>query len=663
MDSAADTTAREATPDQLEAPSMSSEPGKQVKYRLSPAILDWLILLGVTITALIPRINLATQLDLVTDEGIYIIAGKLYLPLFMKFNIIGPGWTYNYEHPPFVKLLIGAAMYLDDKAASPIGELLAARVPSILFGTLLIVAIYWLGRAPFGRVIALLAALCLAVSPWLVYFSALAYLDMTMTALITIAYLLTWHAIRKPWLYLLSALLVGLGVASKYTAALVIPGIVLFTAYYFLALRPRLPVEQRPRVPWLWWFAALLLSPLTFFVVDIPIWTNPFTLLMRSFRFEWVHSIAGHLTFLAGHYSGHVPQWAILYIVLAKISAFVTIPAVLFVLFALIQLIRLHLKKPLLAFRIPGSGFIRQATNSSPSTIESQVAEATSMAFLLIWLLSMLGMFSLLNIVVGTHYHLPVAPPVALAGASGLAFLLGYRRGALFHSRGSGGAINWTPTPRSTPSSIPTAINWEDTINRPLTLRSTTSIETTAPMVRARPRLNLRAAIIVVLLSIFLVGPHLYGLITVAAAEGYTSELFSSENDVVQVAYPGYREAGLWLLAHTKTRGRVGLVAIPRTLTPITPPWLQVPPDVSWIAYNHDLEGRLQFIEEGRLQFIEAHPRDPRISEDYLVWPMHLVQRGYTIPEPWRSRIVYTVKGGNTIYSFIMARNPATILR
>src|SRR5206468_477162 len=86
---------------------------------------------------------------------------------------------------------------------------LIPRITSLLSGTALIMVIYWLGRAPFGRLVALLAALCLALSPWLVYFSALAYLDMTMTTLITIAYLVLWPAIRQPRLYLLSAMLLG----------------------------------------------------------------------------------------------------------------------------------------------------------------------------------------------------------------------------------------------------------------------------------------------------------------------------------------------------------------------------------------------------------------------------------------------------------------------
>src|SRR5207249_11762039 len=106
-----------------------------------------------------------------------------YLTLVQNWSIGATAWQYNYEHPPLVKLLIGLSVSLNAVLGHPLGELFAARLPSVIGGTLLIVAIYALGRGPFGRAIAYFAALCLAVSPWLVYFSALAYLDMTMTML------------------------------------------------------------------------------------------------------------------------------------------------------------------------------------------------------------------------------------------------------------------------------------------------------------------------------------------------------------------------------------------------------------------------------------------------------------------------------------------------
>ncbi len=556
-----------------------------------PRVSEWLILPGLALVALIPRLILARQLDLVTDEIIYIMGGKGYLPLLLHLQITSNVWDFNYEHPPVVKLLIGLAIYLNRHFGGRFSVLFAARTPSIVSGTLLVVAIYWLGRAPFGRASALLAALCLAVSPWLVYFSALAYLDMTMTMLISLAYLLLWPAIRQPRLYVLSAIFVGLGVASKYTAALVIPGMILFTAYYFIAIRPKLPADQRPSVPWLWWLGALIMLPATFFIADPAIWRHPYSLLIQSV-FEWQHSLTGHLTFLAGQYSGHVPHWAVLYIVLAKLSAFVTLPAVFFLIFSIVQLLRFHLNKSNL-----------------------QVTEVSRISFLLIWLVSLVGTFSLLNIVVGTHYLLPLAPPVVLAGAFGLTTLLRYRGGTLFQASAAS-----TPTPKIAEAG-----------------------SSATPM---RPRIQRRSAIVLAVLMILFVGPHVVGLTTVYAAEGYTSEFFNGENTVLQVAYPGYREAGRWLVTHTSTAANVGLVALPGTLN-------HGDYSISWYSYNRNIAGRLKFSE--------AHPDDANLPYDYLVWPMHLVQRGYAIPAAWRSHIVHTIMGGNTIYCFILARNPATI--
>jgi hypothetical protein len=586
MDTRIDTTTTDDT--------LTEKGPARSRTRRSLPIIDLIIILALAIVALIPRIILARQLDMVTDEVVYITGGKIYLPLLRHLSIGASGWSYNYEHPPFVKLLIGLSLAFNTLLGHPLSELLAARVPSIIFGTLLIVALYWLGRGPFGRAVALLAALCLAFSPWLVYFSGLAYLDMTMTALITIAALLFWHAIRRPWLYPVAAILVGLAADSKYPAVLAIPGMLLFTAYYFFALRPYLPREQRPAFPWLWWLSAIVLAPLVFLAADPAIWPHPISLLIHSFRYEWNHSYNGHLTFIAGHYNWHVPHWAVLYMVIVKMSAFVTVPAAFFVIFALVQLVRFHLR----ASRI-------------------QPEEAASLAFLLIWLVAIVGMFSLLNIVVGTHYLLPIAPPLAFAGAFGLVALLRYPRGLLF---------------RTAQPEAPVA----EGENKP---------EAPAARPVRKPGLNPRAAITLVVLTVALAGPHLLGLTTIYAAEGYTSEFFHGENAVLQVAYPGYREGVQWLAAHTSQPASIGLVAIPGTLSHNSD-------GVSWYAFNSDLPTRFKLTE--------AHPTDYNLPYDYLIWPMHLVQRGYAIPEPWRSHVVHVVMGGNTIYCYILARYAGT---
>jgi hypothetical protein len=561
------------------------------KNRASLPFIDGIILAGLALVALLPRVILAHELDLVTDEIIYIMAGKTYFPLLLHLHIRSNQWAFNYEHPPLVKLLIGLSLFLNAHMGSIVSELFAARMPSILCGTALIVAVYLLGRAPFGRVIALLAALCLAVSPWLVYFSALAYLDMTMTMLVTLAYLLLWPAIRQPRLYLLSGLLVGLGMASKYTAILVLPSIIFFTAYYFIVIRSRLDTEQRPPVPWKWWVMALLLIPVAFFIADPAIWRQPYSLFIKSILFEWHQSITGHLTFLAGQYGGHVFHWAVLYIIFAKLSIFVTAPALFFLIYAFIQLLRFHLKKTQL-----------------------QITEITAIAFLGSWLVSLVSMFSLLTIVVGTHYFLPLAAPIALAGAFGITILVR--------------------------CSFKTLLQ-----NSPVTAEDWNSQKREA-VISAKQPIHVRSTVMLALLFVFFVGPHLIGLMTVYAEEGYSSELFNGEDSVLQVAYPGYREAALWLIAHTHTAGRVGIVAFPETL-------IHGDYYTSWYRYNSDIKGKLTYSE--------VQPTRASFSFDYLIWPMHLIQRGYIIPKAWRSHVVHMIIGGHTIYCFILAKKLATL--
>jgi hypothetical protein len=113
------------------------------------------------------------------------------------------------------------------------------------------------------------------------------------------------------------------------------------------------------------------------------------------------------------------------------------------------------------------------------------------------------------------------------------------------------------------------------------------------------------------------------------------------------VAYPGYRDGLLWLADHTSAqRSRVGLVGLENALGGGNY-------GTSWYTYNSDLIARFQLTE--------VHPDDYNLSYDYLVWPMHLIQRGYTIPPVWQTRVVHTITGGATIYCYILARNPATI--
>ncbi|BCL80854.1 glycosyltransferase family 39 protein [Ktedonobacteria bacterium brp13] len=549
--------------------------------------IDLLCVLSAIITALIPRIVLALQLDMVTDEIVYLYEGKLYLPLLKHLSFGSSLWVkpqYNYEHPPLVKILMGISMALNSLIGHPFNELFAGRIPSIIMGTVLVAAIYLLGRAPFGRPVALIAALALALSPWMSYFSAIAYLDMTMTAFITVAFLLTWHATRRPKLYILVAVFVALGAASKYTGVLIVPGIVLYTAYYFFALRPYMPKEERPTIPWAIWGVTIITALFAFYIVDPAIWVSPFFRLTHSFLFEWKHSVGGHSFFIAGSYVLHVQKWAIAYIVFTKMSAFLTIPAIFFVIFTLVQLIRFHLRKG-----------------------KTNLRTANANAYIIIWLLSTLAMFSLLNIVVGTHYHLPLAAPVAVAGVAGWFVLFNW----LFRALSNKVQVEQTPS----------------TIYAPQ---------------QTRKGARLAAVLLIVLIGLLSAGPHLLGLVTVYGGEGYTTEFFGdNENNVLQVAYIGYREAVQWIGSNQPGVTQVGLIAIAGTLTGS--------PQVNWFHYNAAITTRYHLAE--------VHPDDPKTIQQYhyLVWPKHLVQRGYALPTNFH--VIHEIMGGNTIYCYILEAN------
>lgn len=544
---------------------------------------EWALLSFLSILAFIPRLMLALHLDVYTDEPIYVTAANWYILLGKQLNITSSNWLYNNEHPAFAKLLMGISIYISRHFHAP-NMLFPARIPSILLGTVLVVGIYILGRAPFGRTAAFLAALSLAFSPWVVYFSSLAMLDMTMTTLITLAYLLIWHALRHPRLYALSGILIGLAGASKYPAALIVPALPIFIVYYYAILRSRLPMEQRPALPWRWWLLGLCLIPVSFFLADPPIWRDPIHRLLASLQFSLGHADAGHVTFWAGQVYTHVPPWMIFYVLFAKVSAFVTLPALFFIIFSGIQLVRFH--------------WPRQQKSIGTQTSD-QINSIASTAFLLIWLLDALVLFSQLTILVGTHYYLPVAAPLFLAGASGLILLLRVLLKRFFTDRAA------------------------QTATRPV----------------RQERLNWRVASLFTLLTLALVGPHLLGLITTPDAEGYTSEFFKGENSSLEVMYTGYHDADEWLMAHSKTGGTVGIVGGPAT--------------VLWYIANPRVVGKFQFL-------VTTYGRKDYLF-DYLVWPMNLIQRTWGPPAIWSAHIVHKIMGGDTLYCLIMARNPSSV--
>ena len=202
----------------------------------------------------------------------------------------------------------------------------------------------------------------------------------------TLAILVTWHAVRHPWLFLVVGMLLGLSFDSKYTGSFALLPIGAYLAYYY-AFRAH---QRPPKHVWLLPVAALL----TIYIADPAIWVSPIDRLVDGIVFQWDHAARGHSVFLNGLVWDHVPPGEVVFILVAKMSLFICIPALLALPWALTRIIR---------------------AKGHPSGRDERAA------FVFFWLFGMLLPFGLLNIVVGTHYMLPLAPAITFIGAWALA--------------------------------------------------------------------------------------------------------------------------------------------------------------------------------------------------------------------------------------------------
>ena len=542
--------------------------------RLRPLALPRLHVLAVPalvfVVALIPRLVLAHTLDLITDEGVYVPVGRFDYQLFISGNFASGHWLTNYEAPALPKLLMGLGSTLAGSVAPTDGWLFGARLPGVFLSALFLAVAYPLARPIFGRLPSLLGVLALALSPWVAYFAAIAYLDSYMLAFMTIAILLSWHAARRPGLFLAVGLFLGLGFDSKYTALFALAPICGYLAYYYIFIaRRRPPWQLAGIIPTFIW---------TVFVADPALWADPISRFWNGVMFQYQHAAVGHDAFWNGQVSDHAPPGEALYILLAKMSLFVTIPALATLPWAIRRLWRARL---------------------TPTRLDDRAA------FMLCWLGGLLAPLALLNIVVGTHYMLPLAPAVALIGAWGFV-RAGRWTSALVLRRAREGRL--PPLP-------PRLAAWPPT-----------------PTLTAASQRHLTRATLV-LVALLLVVPPTYGMLTISQAEGYTSEWLGSENGALQVAYPGYADALGWIAQHTHGPVTVTLVTLAGGLDY----WMQVRPRL-FPARIHLRVGTPWMV--------------PRSM--YVVWPMHLVQRRFPTLNNWRASVIGTIMGGSTVYCYIL---------
>jgi hypothetical protein len=178
-----------------------------------------------------------------------------------------------------------------DYFVRPSGVYTCARITTAIIGTLSVLLVYQVGRRFFGKAVGVIAAAVLAVSVLHASYSHVAITDVPQTFFILAAYVPIHSVIvrSRPRDYALAGALIGLGVATKYLPALMVPTLLL--AHVLRDERATAPVPLGARIMrdaldprLLWAFAALGAA---FFV------TSPFNVLdFRAFIADYRAQVA-----------------------------------------------------------------------------------------------------------------------------------------------------------------------------------------------------------------------------------------------------------------------------------------------------------------------------------------------------------------------------------
>ena len=190
--------------------------------------------------AFLLRYSLIELSEVGTDETIYIHAGIEYIKNLYHLETRWDYWTFNCEHPPLAKYIIGIILlpfYIpDEKIGWPARWIyvLPVRLTWALIGSLMVVIVYFLGKEYKGFKLGLLASMFMLFNPLSLFYAINGYqLEPLMVLFGTVAQLVLYRGIiqKKYSYFLCSAILFGLSLSTNYLALPIIFGSIVWTLY------------------------------------------------------------------------------------------------------------------------------------------------------------------------------------------------------------------------------------------------------------------------------------------------------------------------------------------------------------------------------------------------------------------------------------------------
>ncbi len=296
-------------------------------------------LFDVAVSASVLSISMAIRLMgaaasplLEPDEMTYIEAGRLYVSSLLEGKMFSPWWL-NFEHPALAKYLIGLSVGL-----LPLPTHIAARMPSVVLGSLTCVLVYFLGKALFSERVGLISSILLAFNVLSIIGSKQAMLEAPLTFFSVLSLLLLHSSLEKGSLrrWLVSGVSFGLALACKFSAVFLV---LICIPYVFMK-------EDRRK-------AALLIAVwlgiggLVFYAIQPRYWLDPAGTLWESVSLYWRRAQRGRWydTYFMGETYDVPPMHYLIAVMLANSSPFEAITLLSGVLLFLVNGVKKHVTK------------------------------------------------------------------------------------------------------------------------------------------------------------------------------------------------------------------------------------------------------------------------------------------------------------------------------
>jgi hypothetical protein len=256
---------------------------------------------GLALGAAYLAVLLATAKDVgfARDEGFYFTASRLYQGWFdvlrdspaqaFDGKIIERFWSYNSEHPAFMKTLFGFSERIFCDSLGWMSSATALRFPGMLTGALVVYLIYLFGSLAYGPREGLVGAIAFAAIPQPFYHAHLCCFDMPITAFWLLVVYLYWRSLSSTRFGIAAGVAFGIALCVKLNA-MFLPFVV-GGHYAVLTWRwRRAPAAERGPAPKGWAFVSgAIFGPLIFLAHWPWLWHDT------------ILHIGGYLAFHANH--------------------------------------------------------------------------------------------------------------------------------------------------------------------------------------------------------------------------------------------------------------------------------------------------------------------------------------------------------------------------